>query len=384
MYAPLLPTHTVLVSTSTSVLVSTAEANSANGLGVRLKPSSTPCESRTPGNRSLHHIRTAADQSPDSAQIDSLLAGHYATQHAPLFRLPPELFDEIYIQVRESSGAYDARLLLLALTCKTLLACARRHIVRLQTRKHAPLAGHRLLCVGDAAKTVADYPRGLLRSSETETMRASQSLLLKSTSSPKSERNPLSDGPHEDTPLSLYEHASARWRRYCSKSPSSASVGMAGLADLLYRPSSVSRMSGEDFALFRALTAASYGPNAEAGPWVVCNLSKHEYVHARADGLNIDIAGGERSPWSGSMPLPGEKGNKERERAALWHLLLVQMCWSASPIVDTVSAEELCRGRWAGDRFAIMPLERLASDDGEEWHDVTESAVRMARLLRGL
>ena len=264
-------------------------------------------------------------------------------QHAPLFRLPPELIDQIFYQVVVSSGTYDARLLLLALTCKTLLACARRRIVRRQTQHHAPLAGHRLICIGEGATALRDYPSGLLTAAEAEKLRTS-----------------AGDSGREDQ-ASLYAHATAHWSRYSFRRPYSSSslgcgIGMAGLADLIYRPSAVTRMSMEDYVRFQALTTASHFDQAaesQRQPQVLCNLSKQEYACV------------ERSDSS---------------QVTLWHVLLACVCWTGPADGDD---EQLYRGPWAGDRIAIRTLDLVEwAANGEMWKDVTREAMSLVNSIQ--
>ncbi|RPD66500.1 hypothetical protein L226DRAFT_530591 [Lentinus tigrinus ALCF2SS1-7] len=295
---------------------------------------------------------------PDTGEtINDLIAGYSAVQRAPLFRLPPELIDQIFHQIIISSGAYDARLLLLALTCKALLACARRHIVRRQMRHHAPLAGHRLICIGEGATTLEDYPPSMLATSEAEDLATSAG--------------------DRDGETSLYSRATARWRRYSSRRPCSGSdaagvtcgLGMAGLAaDLIYRPSAVSRMSLQDFVRFQALTTPL--PRAvESGdrPRVLCNLSKQEYVCA-------------------------ELGNDSRH-ITLWQMLLACICWTSSASLTGEMGgdnEQLYRGRWAGDRFAIRTMDLTnmiswsAGDSDGAWKDVSYEVIHLVKSLQSI
>lgn len=373
-----------------------AEASSGSGSGATLPLSSTPCafharsKPAPPTFLSITHRSTWINcvLFLFSDRIDNLLAGRTVVQHAPLFRIPFDLIDDIFVHITVTSGAQDSRLLLLALTCKTLLAGARRHIVRLQTRQHAPLAGHRLICIGDRARTPEDYPAGLLTIGEVNTLQESTAR-LQGSSSRGSESESDSDG-HTTTgdTTSLYAHAIAHWWRYSYRRPgllgcvglgatstsTSAGVkpitGSAALMDLLYRPSAVSRMSKGDFALFQTLTAP-YGMDS-ASATVLCNLSKNEYV--RAEGcarVGLEDRDGKQAL--------AETGS------TLWHMLLACICWSSSNITNMgyKGGVGLHNGRWAGDRFAITTLESMVQlEDGAVWTDITLEVTQLVEDLR--
>ncbi|KAI0748481.1 hypothetical protein C8Q80DRAFT_1270882 [Daedaleopsis nitida] len=342
---------------------------------------------------------------PDTSQIiDELLTTHptTATQGAPLFRLPPELVDHIFAHVISSAGAFDARLLLLALTCKYLLACARRHIVRLNARHHAPLAGHRLICIGDRARTLTDYPAGLLTSAEAEMLLASKAASpnVHHTNHGTPATGAGAYEPEDGLRASLYAHASARWWRYSFRRPSLLScVGLGGaskrgkgasaegcagaLMDLMHRPSPIARMSTKDFARFQALTAPSCPSLGSDEAELLCNLSKREYVRADA-GLGDVYLG---PPKQGELDRVGYfAGSGEGRTTALWHVLLACICWSPpGSTAKVLSDGESRRGRWAGDRFVVMTMGGMLQSDPDKevvWVDVTEDVVAFLKNMR--
>ncbi|KAI0723876.1 hypothetical protein C8T65DRAFT_825010 [Cerioporus squamosus] len=284
--------------------------------------------------------------------IDYILEGRSAVQHSPLFLLPPELLDQIFQEINISSGTYDARLVLIALTCKALLACARRHIVRLQTRRHAPLAGHRLVCIGEGATALEDYRPGVLAPTDVKILRTPY------WDTPV-QADEADDGEADN--LSLYAHATTRCFR-CSFQVSGLSTP-SSLLDLIYRPSAVSRMSMEDFVRFQALTAPSHGvagaDTSQGPPWALCNLTKREYVYADHSDASI----------------------------TLWQMLLACICWTSCRRGSETAANSseqcgaaLCRGRWAGDRFAIRTLDSTWTGTG--WSDATCEVSRLVKNLQ--
>ncbi|KAI9065396.1 hypothetical protein FKP32DRAFT_1530989, partial [Trametes sanguinea] len=158
--------------------------------------------------------------------IDGMLKGPFAPQHAaPLFRLPPELLDDI-LRLLNPTDRYIPAAFLFALTCKLGLALARRRIVRLQQRHYAPLAGHRLVCVGDAASAhPGSYPEGLFTEDEIRTL------------FPGEDAAQADDTPRPVDTVSFYALAKS-WQRY-----EHCPGPLVSNLDLCWRPSAVSRMS---------------------------------------------------------------------------------------------------------------------------------------------
>ncbi|CDO73627.1 hypothetical protein BN946_scf185014.g97 [Trametes cinnabarina] len=286
--------------------------------------------------------------------LNGMLQGHVLSQRqAPLFRLPPELLHDILDMVNPRDG-YVAVVFIFALVCKLALAVARPHIVRLQQRHFSPLAGHRLINVVHTASTLSGtYPERTSMDNEMRTLFVSDSIGTESG---------------EAAGASLYGLAKS-WRRYVHDPRS-----LTAATDLLYRPSAVSRMSMDDFRRFRALSTPHY---PECTPWVLCNLSKREYIRADAAA-------------------PRSFGNNDqctqRMGVAKWehqlaHLLLTCICWP--PISGTAFGRrgteledaqkvDFGRGLWAGDRIEMTTVERICaqSEGGEPWTDVTADVLR--------
>ncbi|KAH9901446.1 hypothetical protein C8Q73DRAFT_786813 [Cubamyces lactineus] len=282
--------------------------------------------------------------------IDKLLKGRFVLQRtAPLFRLPPELLHQI-LQLLNPTNAYVSVTFFFAMTCKLALAVARSHIVRIQRSHFGSLAGHRLICIGDAARTFADYPRGLFTDKE------------------KREWFNSSDGEYEsdDIDLSLFALAASSWQRV-REAPS-----LIRTSDLVWRRSAISCLSTRDFLFFRALSTPHYPDDAQ---WVVCNLSKREYL--RYDAI----------PPVRNKPNPVDAQSR---KVNLCRLVFACICWSPSKDTgirsagggaDAVNAQ-LARGRWAGDRLEMTTLEKMAPCEGAaRWKDVTEDLLRLLHEL---
>ncbi|OJT02535.1 hypothetical protein TRAPUB_6952 [Trametes pubescens] len=257
-----------------------------------------------------------------------MLAGRFAHQRAtPLLRLPPELLHEI-LSALYPTGAYAPAVFLFASTCKLALALAQPHIARLQRCHFAPLAGHRLVCLNDGPGTLAHCPAGFFTTAEACAL-----------------------GGAPDTPL--YGLIRKAWPRITPDPPA-----LLRPTDILWRPSAVSRMSAGDFVVFRQLCEPYY---PRAAPWVLCNVSRREYV--RADALC----------WGDP-------------RRLLWSAVFACICCIPGP--DTGNAMGVTgppvRGRWTGDRIEVATLGNLEarSEDGTKWTDVTQDVVSLVSELQ--
>ncbi|KAG8994353.1 hypothetical protein FRB94_012908 [Tulasnella sp. JGI-2019a] len=80
---------------------------------------------------------------------------------------------------------------------------------------------------------------------------------------------------------------------------------------------------------------------------VLCNLSKQEYFW-------LEIV-------------------KEHGRAGFGAFLLSQICWSSDSSVS-MRSDHVFQGRWAGDRFEIITINRLKGN-AEDWEVVSESLL---------
>lgn len=97
--------------------------------------------------------------------------------------------------------------------------------------------------------------------------------------------------------------------------------------------------------------APYYGP--PSGEWVLCNLSKREYIRERAARDDS----GELIRWD------------------LGRVLLPRICWSSVPIgIAGNGSSPPRRGPWAGDRFEITTIERL--QEPNDWKDISEEVVQ--------
>lgn len=93
-------------------------------------------------------------------------------------------------------------------------------------------------------------------------------------------------------------------------------------------------------------------------PWVLCNLSKSEYVRAGAVAALTESAGD--TPFI-------------LNAIRLDHALLSQICWSSDGSIAMSYEGDLHRGRWAGDCFEVTSMDKL--DPKITWKDVSDEVT---------
>lgn len=102
-------------------------------------------------------------------------------------------------------------------------------------------------------------------------------------------------------------------------------------------------------------------PNSLDAPWILRNLSTREYIRCRP-GAGV---GGQR----GFVEHPDTKWLR------LDDALLMRIYWTYEHV-------DLCRGKWAGHCFDIIPLEDKGGNVGDGWVDVTGGLVKDGEKLR--
>lgn len=93
-------------------------------------------------------------------------------------------------------------------------------------------------------------------------------------------------------------------------------------------------------------------------PWVLCNLSKSEYVRADAVAALTESAGD--TPFI-------------QNAIRLGHALLSQICWSSDRSIAMSYEGDLHRGRWAGDCFEVTSMDKL--DPKVTWKDISDEVT---------
>ncbi|KAI0822757.1 hypothetical protein BC628DRAFT_1412046 [Trametes gibbosa] len=276
---------------------------------------------------------------PFDAKIDELLRGTISNQQAsPLCRLSQELFDLIfdeleYLDYYQSFG-------ILAISCRAVLSHARNRLVaRIGALHSHALAGHRLICLGEYAGGPSKLPAEILGADELNKLRT------------HAEAFGLS--------LNLYEYALENFKD----------------SDVLLTYSSYPmpfmafQWSSKDFALCKSISRPNYPLDR---PWVLRNLSNHEYVREDAAKALCE-----------SLPAnPHEDIDLGRPKFS--HFLLVNICWSRVTSTAGCASEggDLSQGHWAGDRFDIVLMDILTAEDEEgSWKDVTDEVGEVIKQM---
>ncbi|KAH9852673.1 hypothetical protein C2E23DRAFT_730035 [Lenzites betulinus] len=281
-----------------------------------------------------------------STRVDELLQGTILDQGGSPFRhLSQELFDLIFDELKHTKRMKGTKFyhrcsfFALAVTCKAVLARARNHVAKL-TSALTPqtLAGHRIICVGDYTDPLSDLPPGVLTSEE------------------------ISDiedfAEEDDSSPNFLDHMLYRF-----ENPRNIQVWDP------HRPA-VPRLDDWPDRNDRALGNSIIYPYYSAGrTWALRSLTKHEYVRGDA-------------AWKLCESLPHWDSGGQINKAQLSHFFLINICCSGSPDDHSLRYEgNLGRGRWAGNRLDIIPLDNIAADDEGPWTDVTEETGEIVRQI---
>lgn len=224
----------------------------------------------------------------------------------------------------EMTELHDA--LCFGLANSRLLAIGQHHIKKLMLNRIS-WAGKRIICIGDYAQ---DVPEGMLSDKEIEDFK---SMMVKEPE----------DETQDDDTLNLYDlpYRPARWPVEQFATPLSWGEFWGDEAD------------GVDRINHRIIQQPSYDSESS---WVLCNLSKYEFVNYD------DIR---------------ELGRKAKGDIGIGRVVLSRICWSTDPSVGMSYEGGIHRGVWAGDRFESTTIDRMrAPKAGQEWKDVTSEVIK--------
>ncbi|KAI0751178.1 hypothetical protein C8Q80DRAFT_1268458 [Daedaleopsis nitida] len=272
-------------------------------------------------------------------EIDHWLAeGAFRSPRGPISKLPVEMIDLLFKQL---SALHDV--INFSITCKSLLAIGKRHILRATSEHYAPWAGCRLVSLGELTPSLDDLPEGLLTPAERKEIEVTE---IPSLCEFGEYDRSLGNFANE-----FYTHVfSINWRMDRINAASR-------LADQLRRPPPAddgmhAAARARDAKMFSTLYGDGRRATYPEGTRVLCNISKGEYV--RQDGLTVP------------------------NYVNLVHALLARICWSSTADVGMIQQDDfqdvLTRGSWAGDRFCITTLESLPdliTGVKMAWKDVT-------------
>ncbi|KAI0047402.1 hypothetical protein FA95DRAFT_1226092 [Auriscalpium vulgare] len=246
--------------------------------------------------------------------------------------LPVEIILMIFHELKNVEDA-----LFLSIAHPTLEAIGATHLHALRLAEHAPWIGGRLVCVGDYAD-LDDLPAGMLSPIEREEL---ETVLCRANHS-------SDDADEADTsnhPPTLYNFAQKTYTNvaHLTEGPP---LSMALLS-----------MCNLDMARCYGMYDAAF----DADEWVLCNLSKQEYVLSRTIK---DFIGEET------------KGPFCRGRIGFGTAILTRICWSSDSSTAMPYKLGLHRGEWAGDRFRVTTVDKFEeTENTAEWTDVGAQVV---------
>lgn len=223
----------------------------------------------------------------------------------------------------------------LGLTSRYFWGLARPRIIRFYESYLGRWAGTNLICVGDYAQ-YEDLPKGILTEEDD-----------------KEARTGFTD-PREkeyyggESPISLYIFASARFTRLPE---------YIGMPRILNEKTEMAMLSNSkkdpkpaDFKKVVCPEFSDFYPTDR--PWVLRNLTTHEYVRAEEIAIKKEHIHGPHIDYVGF----GE-------------VIISRICRSSDPSVSMNTS--IIRGPWAGHAFDIVPEEQLQEDKDVEWKDVS-------------
>lgn len=243
---------------------------------------------------------------------------------------------EIHLCVMEELSRTDIKsVVFLGLTCSYFWNLARPRICRFYETYLGRWAGSNLICVGDYTE-YEDLPRGLLTEEDDREARTG-------FTDPK-DRKRFGD----DAPLSLYIIASARFH------PLPEYIGVPRILNEKTERDLLSSKNREpkpaDFKRVVCPEFSDFYPTDR--PWVLRNLTTHEYVRAEAIAIKKEYIHGPHIDYFGF----GE-------------VVVSRICRSSDPSVSMNTS--IIRGPWAGHAFDIVPEDQLREDKNVEWKDVS-------------
>ncbi|KAI0658615.1 hypothetical protein C8Q70DRAFT_993013 [Cubamyces menziesii] len=269
----------------------------------------------------MQALRVKAPMSFSRDIKDRLNAGKRATQRSKLFKLPNEILDMVFAELKDGKA-----LLYFAITCKALLSHSEHHFFHIYERFNPSWHDCRVVCLGDWMDQDDTLPPGVLTQRELEWV--------------ASERHAL--GNCYAVFLQYYDDYSKR------RDPFRAScLGGLGWDYSAYHLSAAYKA---DYAMLSLLCEERpLRLSSEADYEVLCNVSKREYVRDK------------------KLTVP--------EKIMLSHALITMICWSPCPDYALAykldATKKMHQGRWVGDKFRIVSEEAFAELKTDDWTDVT-------------
>ncbi|EKM56099.1 uncharacterized protein PHACADRAFT_209596 [Phanerochaete carnosa HHB-10118-sp] len=258
-----------------------------------------------------------------------------------IVRLPNELLRMIFDAINDLMSC-----IFLCVTHNILGVAGEARLRELAVPEPGPWAGHRILCVGDYCRK---FPASV--EEEISAQAATYTYLV------YGEDSDASDTQEEDA--SFYECVSETYKsvRPSDRWPLKLSKAQYKLLSRLLSSADRKRVN----TVFMAIRNADIRLDIYAKDLVLCNLSKGEYVRNDACvGPNTDDS---------------NDSSEVDTYLDLGLVLFSRICWSTTShcsMPENIS-DRLTTGTWAGDRFEIIPREKMGRDI--EWKDITEEAI---------
>ncbi|KAI0083760.1 hypothetical protein BDY19DRAFT_616340 [Irpex rosettiformis] len=253
-----------------------------------------------------------------------------ASPESKLFCLPDELLLMIFNYVNILADAAC-----LCLADGRMFAVGFPRVIELQAAAYANWAGCCVVCIGEYAED-NDLPKYVQKLFEHH-----RKMLCEEDTNPPDEQAVWYD----------------TYNRHFQRVTSGGLTGHHFPRGLEMMETEPSKGFGQLWAPYTEMMKPKY---ESPHPWVLCNLSKGEYVRVDAVAALTN--------YNGHKPfIAGD--------IDLGHALLSQICWSTDDSIAMGYEGDLHRGRWAGDRFVVLPMNKL--DTRKTWQDVSDEVTKI-------
>ncbi|CCM04103.1 uncharacterized protein FIBRA_06263 [Fibroporia radiculosa] len=262
-------------------------------------------------------------------QLRARHIAHYGTRNTPLGKLslPSELLSLICENIDNLLDAIS-----FGLTNSILFCIAEKRISKLQCDETASWVGGRIICLGDYMED-DDLPEGMMTKVELEAIHKRAEL----------------SGFGTDDVSTLHDIACNTFRnRSWRKS----------LCGDFHKYSC--RLSRDERKEFWRLYDPIHEIEGEIHLWVLCNLSKREFVRADA---------------TARLTKAESQGPFIQSHINFGTVLVSRICWSSDNSTALSYGGPIHRGAWAGDRFVITTLDRLEASSS--FKDITNEALKV-------
>ncbi|CAL1696901.1 unnamed protein product [Somion occarium] len=276
------------------------------------------------------------NSSPHNRLTDK--TGSRLVSHGAMQKLPKEVLGMIFAGFDEYED-----IMRLSLTNTTLFLIGYKCIQKRYMHEIPSWAGDRLICLGEYTDA-EDLPEGVFNEEETTGIKQ---LFVEP------------DDEDEEEPTCVWDYFRQNGGEF-KKAKQFTGAGKDSFK-FLRRDLKLKDHGMLEYQLFYYLNKPR--PDySENGTWVLCNLSKREYVDTGAISTLTD-----KNP----------RGPFFEGRMTLGEVLVSRICWSTDASTSLVYEGDIHRGAWAGDRFEITTVEKLKPNQaGSQWKNVSDEIVK--------